>query len=46
MLAPRSIVNPAMPTVIPAIPTVIPAQAGIQRAVHRSALRTARWAIL
>lgn len=32
--------------VTPAAPIVIPAQAGIQRAAPRSALRTARWAIL
>ena len=32
--------------VIPATPIVIPAEAGIQRAAPRSALRAARWAIL
>ena len=39
MLALRSIVGSATPI-------VIPAEAGIQRGAHRSALRTARWAIL
>ncbi|MCY4629746.1 MAG: hypothetical protein OXE75_02470, partial [bacterium] len=46
-------VVPAPPMVVPAArmvvsdtPIVIPAQAGIQRAAHRSALRTAHWAIL
>ncbi len=54
MFAPLPNVIPATPNVIPAIPIVIPAQslprarsgAGIQRAAQRSALRTARWAIL
>ena len=39
MLALRSIIGPATPI-------VVPAAAGIRRAAHRSALRTARWAIL
>ena len=39
MLARCSVVGPTTPI-------VIPAEAGIQRAAYRSALRTAHWAIL
>ena len=40
------IVGSATPIVIPATQIVIPAQAGNQRAAHRSSLRTAHSAIL
>ena len=46
MLALRPVAGPATPVAGSATPFVIPAQAGIRRAAHRSALRTAHWAIL